>query len=153
LLHPPLLDELGFVAAARWYVEGFASRSGIQVRLDLLSESERLPAVVEVVLFRILQESLTNIHRHSGSSLADVHLRIDEGEVSLLVRDYGHGMPPEVLERFQKVGGQGGIGLSGMRERVNELNGVMEIRSDSQGTLVRVTVPIPSKTKQQAYDE
>jgi two-component system NarL family sensor kinase len=73
LLHPPLLDELGFVAAARWYVEGFASRSGIQVRLDLLSESERLPAVLEVVLFRILQESLTNIHRHSGSSSADVH--------------------------------------------------------------------------------
>ena len=100
----------------------------------------------EVVLFRILQESLTNIHRHSGSSLADVHLRIDEGEVSLLIRDYGHGMPREILKQFQTTG-QAGIGLAGMRERVNELDGVMEIRSDGQGTLVRVTIPVPSKTK------
>jgi PAS domain S-box-containing protein len=151
LLHPPLLDELGFVAAARWYVEGFASRSGIQVRLDLLSESERLPAVLEVVLFRILQESLTNIHRHSGSSSADVHLRIGQAEVSLLIRDYGRGMPPEILKQFQATGGQAGIGLSGMRERVKELNGAMEIRSDSEGTIVRVTVPVVSKAKQQAY--
>lgn len=114
LLHPPLLDELGFVAAARWYVGGFASRSGIKVALDLPENTKRLPHDFEVVLFRILQESLTNIHRHSGSSVAEVSLQIDEAEVSLQIRDYGHGMPAQMLELFQKTGGETGIGLSGM---------------------------------------
>jgi PAS domain S-box-containing protein len=142
LLHPPLLDELGFMAAARWYVEGFAERSGIEVRLDLPPNEGRLPLALEVVLFRVLQECLVNIHRHSGSSAAEIQFQIDEGEVSLLIRDYGRGMPAQVLEQFQKTGGHTGVGLSGMRERVNELSGSLEIRSDSQGTLVSATVPI-----------
>jgi len=146
LLHPPMLDELGFVAAARWYVEGFASRSGIKVRLDLPPEAKkRLPHVFEAVLFRALQESLTNIHRHSGSSVAEVRLRMDGVEACLEIRDYGHGMPSEILELFQKTGGQAGIGLSGMRERVLEVRGGLEISSDSHGTLVSITVPVSSK--------
>jgi PAS domain S-box-containing protein len=147
LLHPPLLDELGFMAAARWYVEGFAERSGIKVKLDLPSEPERLPPDLEVVLFRVLQESLINIHRHARSSAADVLLRIEGGEVSLVIRDYGDGMPAEMLEQFQKRGGQAGIGLSGMRERVNELDGRLEINSDRQGTVVSVSIPISTKAK------
>jgi PAS domain S-box-containing protein len=147
LLHPPLLDELGFMAAARWYVEGFAERSGIKVKLDLPSEPERLPPDLEVVLFRVLQESLINIHRHARSSAADVLLRIEGGEVSLVIRDYGDGMPAEMLEQFQKRGGQAGIGLSGMRERVNELDGRLEINSDREGTVVSVSIPISTKAK------
>jgi signal transduction histidine kinase len=145
LLHPPLLDELGFAAAAKWYVEGFAKRSGIKVSLELPPSLERLPDGAELVLFRVLQEALTNIHRHSKSSSAEIHLRINDAEVSLQVRDHGHGIPIELLERIQKTGGETGVGLSGMRERVSEMGGRLEISSDSQGTLVHVTVPTSPK--------
>jgi PAS domain S-box-containing protein len=147
LLHPPLLDELGFAAAAKWYVEGFAKRSGINVALELPPNLERLPEAAEVVLFRVLQEALTNIHRHSKSSEAEIHLGISAVEISLQVRDHGHGIPSELLERIQKTGGATGVGLSGMRERVSEMGGQLEIRSDRQGTLVRVTVPVSSETE------
>jgi PAS domain S-box-containing protein len=146
LLHPPLLDELGFAAAAKWYVEGFAKRSGIAVSLELPPNLDRLPDAAEVVLFRVLQEALTNIHRHSKSPKAEIHLQINDAEISLQVRDHGHGMPAELLQRIQETGGETGVGLSGMRERMSELGGRLEIRSGSQGTLVRVVVPIsPSK--------
>ena len=141
LLHPPLLDELGFAAAAKWYVEGFAKRSGIIISLGLPPTLERLPDTAEVLLFRVLQEALTNIHRHSKSQQAEIHLRISDVEISLSVRDHGHGISSELLERIQKTGGATGVGLSGMRERVSELGGRLEIFSDDQGTLVRVTVP------------
>jgi PAS domain S-box-containing protein len=141
LLHPPLLDEIGFVAAAAWYVEGFAKRSGINVSLELPKDIGRLADAVEVALFRVLQEALTNIHRHSGSAAAEVHVGIDGAEVSLQVRDHGHGMPSHLLERFQTSGGETGVGLSGIRERVKELGGRLDIRSDSQGTLVSIVLP------------
>lgn len=147
LLHPPLLDEIGFAAAAQWYVEGFSARSGIKVTLGLPSNLERLPGAAEVALFRVLQEALTNIHRHSKSPAADIQLEINDVEVSLQIRDRGHGIPPELLNRFQKTGGAAGVGLSGMRERVNELSGRLEIHSDSQGTLVSVTVPVSFKSQ------
>jgi PAS domain S-box-containing protein len=142
LLHPPLLDEVGFLSAASWYIEGFAKRSGITVTTDLPSRLPRLPEEIEVTLFRTLQESLTNIHRHSGSSSAEISLALRNREVSLQVRDRGRGISPVILQRFQKSGTGAGVGLSGIHERVTDVGGAMEIRSDSQGTLVIVKIPI-----------
>jgi PAS domain S-box-containing protein len=142
LLHPPLLDEVGFLSAAAWYIEGFAKRSGITVTTDLPSSLPRLPEEIEVTLFRTLQESLTNIHRHSESSSAEISLALCNREVSLQVRDSGRGISPVILQRFQKSGTGAGVGLSGIHERVTDVGGVMEIRSDSQGTLVIVKIPI-----------
>jgi signal transduction histidine kinase len=103
---------------------------------------ERLPTAIETVLFRVLQESLTNIHRHSGSLSADVHLEFDENLVSLQIKDRGRGMPAALVEKFQASGSGIGVGLAGMRERLNELGGRLELESDSQGTLVRGTIPL-----------
>jgi PAS domain S-box-containing protein len=142
LLHPPLLDEMGFLSAAQWYVEGFAKRSGINVTVDIPPDLQRLPDPVELALFRVLQETLTNVHRHSRSPAAEILLAVNNGEVFLEVRDHGSGVPPAVLERFQLVGAGAGVGLAGMRERVHELGGRLDIRSDQHGTLVSVTIPI-----------
>lgn len=143
LLHPPLLDELGFASAASWYVEGFSKRCGIQVDLQMPG-FERLPSDVEMVLFRVLQESLTNIHRHSGSSAASVALQVEPGRVVLSVQDYGHGIPRERLERFAQTGAGVGVGLAGMRERVRELNGDLQLGSDEKGTLITAEIPLAS---------
>jgi len=141
LLHPPLLDETGFASAARWYVEGFAKRSGIPTGLDMPEDLGRLPSSLELALFRVLQESLTNVHRHSKSKKADVSLRLSEDKVVLRVRDYGKGIPPDVLDRFRRNNAHGGVGLAGMRERLNELGGQLEMDSDSRGTQVVATLP------------
>src|SRR5256886_14628114 len=93
LLHPPMLDEAGFTSAAQWYVEGFAQRSGMRVRMDFAPEVERLPDTIETALFRVLQESLTNVHRHSGTSEVDVCFQREAQAVILEVRDYGRGIP------------------------------------------------------------
>jgi PAS domain S-box-containing protein len=139
LLHPPLLDEVGFASAAANYVEEFARRSGIEtdISLDL---PYRLPAATEILLFRVLQESLTNIHRHSGSSRAKIRAGIDEGTVSLEIRDYGHGIPQEVLERFKTTGNGVGVGLAGIRERLREVDGKVDISSTTEGTVLRVSL-------------
>jgi signal transduction histidine kinase len=142
LLHPPLLDEAGFAAAASWYVEGFSKRSGIDVSLSLPQPMERLEDGVELALFRVLQESLTNIHRHSKSTKADIVLETSN-EITLRVRDYGAGLPRELLDRFRSMGTSAGVGLSGMRERVSEVGGDFEIQSDGHGTLVFVRIPLP----------
>jgi signal transduction histidine kinase len=141
LLHPPLLDETGFASAARWYVEGFAKRSGIQTGLDMPEDLDRLSSSLELALFRVLQESLTNVHRHSRSRRADVSVRLSEDKVVLRVRDYGTGIPPDVLGRFHSNGAHGGVGLAGMRERIHELGGRLEMESDSRGTQVVATMP------------
>jgi signal transduction histidine kinase len=141
LLHPPLLDETGFASAARWYVEGFAKRSGIQTGLDMPEDLGRLPSSLELALFRVLQESLTNVHRHSTSRRADVSLRLSEDRVVLRVRDYGKGIPPDILDRFRRNGAHGGVGLAGMRERIHELGGRLEMESDSHGTQVMASLP------------
>ena len=146
LLHPPLLDELGLRSAVNWYVEGFSKRSGIQVGLDMPGQLERLPDALELVLFRILQESLTNIHRHSHSSSVDIQLGLGTAEVMLRVRDYGQGIPPKLLEQFRIDGTGVGVGLRSMRERISELGGRFEIQSDKNGTLIRVTVPLSVAT-------
>ena len=141
LLHPPLLDEVGLACAAEWYAEGFAKRSGIDVTLDLADDHERLPITTETALFRVLQESLTNVHRHSGASRVTVRLLRQPECTMLEIRDFGHGIPAERLARLRETNAETGVGLAGMRERLNELNGEFELHSDSCGTSIRVTVP------------
>jgi len=141
LLHPPLLDEAGFVSAARWYVEGFGRRSGIAASLELPEHLRRLPRGAETALFRILQEALTNVHRHSGSRAVEVRVTEDAEKVVLSVKDFGMGVPREVLDRFWKTGNVG-VGLAGIRERLKELGGSLEIESNLDGTLLRASVPI-----------
>ena len=142
LLHPPLLDETGLGVAARWYLEGFSQRSGIQVDGEIPEDFPRLPYEVELALFRVLQECLTNIHRHSKSSRADVVLRSSPREAYLQVRDYGGGIAPEVLRQFRDNGSNVGVGLAGMRERVRDQGGELDIRSSDSGVTVTVTVPL-----------
>jgi signal transduction histidine kinase len=141
LLHPPLLDEAGFESAARWYVDGFARRGGLQATLNFPEKMDRLPRSVEVVLFRILQESLTNVHRHSGSQTVDVEVEVDSEIVSLAVRDAGRGIPERILEQFHESG-SAGIGLAGMRERVADLGGDLRVQSDQTGTVLTATIPL-----------
>jgi signal transduction histidine kinase len=140
LLHPPLLDELGFHSAARWYAEGFAKRSGIQVNLHLAEVTERLPKQIELALFRVLQESLTNVHRHAKASTVDIEVLCTDDLVILAVSDDGRGLHPDVLERF-RGGHAGGIGLAGMRERLAELGGRLEVASGPTGTRIRAILP------------
>jgi signal transduction histidine kinase len=142
LLHPPLLDEIGFACAAEWFIEGFAKRSGIDVSADLASDDKRLPMNIEIALFRVLQESLTNVHRHSGASQASVSFRRQPNAAILEVRDFGSGIPAERLVRLRETSAETGVGLAGMRERLNELNGHLEIDSDDQGTVLRAIVPL-----------
>jgi len=142
LLHPPLLDEAGFAAAASWYVDGFNKRSPIQVRIEF-PEGVRLPSSVEIVLFRVLQESLTNITKHAGATTVDVLLQADPTAISLSVRDYGRGISAERLAKMNGSGSDVGVGIAGMRERLKELGGRLEIESDSTGTLLKASVPLP----------
>jgi len=141
LLHPPLLDESGLASAIRWYAEGLVQRSGIDAKLDLANDLGRLPETVELALFRILQESLTNVHRHSGSSRVHIWLKGEKQQVTLGVRDFGSGMPAETLDAFQRHG-NGGVGLPGMQERVKDLGGRFEIRSNRDGTVIVVSIPL-----------
>lgn len=136
LLHPPLLEELGLASAAHWYVDGFAARSGIHVEVNIPEQLERLGNEVELVLFRILQECLTNIHRHSGSKTATVQIGADPKQVWLEVRDQGRGSGDGASE-FRP-----GIGITGMRERVKDLAGTLEISTGRSGTRVRAVLPL-----------
>ena len=145
LLHPPLLDEVGLGSALTEYVNGFVERSKIQVRLELPQDLERLPREYELSLFRIVQECLTNIHRHSGSSTAVVRLSRMPDEVILEVSDQGRGIDPETQERFF-AGRTSGVGLRGMRERVRQIGGALQIQSTSGGTTVLAILPLRSPT-------
>jgi hypothetical protein len=145
LLHPPMLDEAGFASAAQWYVEGFARRSGMKVRIDFAPEVERLPNPIETALFRVLQESLTNVHRHSGASEVEVRFLREAHAVILEVRDYGRGIPQRLLSRLGQSVRDSGVGLSGMCERLNELRGDLEITSADPGTRLRAIVPLFSQ--------
>jgi len=147
LLHPPLLDEAGLSSAAKWYLEGFAQRSGIEVKVDLPEGAGRLPKPVALGLFRVLQESLTNIHRHSNSAKAEVALELYPDRVLLKVRDYGKGVPPELLENFRTDGTSTGVGLAGMRERIRELGGQLSIQRCAPGTAIFVTMPLPERAE------
>jgi len=142
LLHPPMLDEAGFASAANWYVNGFAQRSGIQVKVNISEDHPRLPSEVELALFRILQECLTNIHKHAKSTIAEVTVDVQAGEVCLTIGDNGKGIPNELLTRFQSDGTDTGVGLSGMRERVSELGGQLRIHSSPAGTTIAAVIPL-----------
>jgi signal transduction histidine kinase len=144
LLHPPLLDEVGFPCAAEWYVDGFAKRSGINVTLNLATAGERLPMTIEIALFRVLQESLTNVHRHSAAKRVSVCFQREVDAAILEIRDFGRGIPSARLARLREVSAETGVGLAGMRERLNELKGKLEIESDSGGTSLRAIVPLPT---------
>jgi PAS domain S-box-containing protein len=144
LLHPPLLDELGLASAVKWYAEGFEKRTGIRVAVDVASDFLRLPPDVEVTLFRIIQESLNNVHRYSGSHTASVQVRVTpEKTIEVKVKDFGKGISPGVLNASTGVVAPIGVGIQGMKERVRQLSGKLEITSRvNRGTVVTATIPL-----------
>lgn len=141
LLHPPLLDEAGLPAAIRWYVERFSQRSKIAVNVRLASDLGRLPREIETTIFRIVQESLTNVHRHSGSTTAEVHLRRECGRISVEICDNGKGLETKNYRTYSGVVTPG-VGIQGMRERVRQLGGQFDIQSGETGTSVSATLPL-----------
>ena len=142
LLHPPLLEELGLASAIEWYVEGFASRSQMEVKLEIPPKLRRLEEPIELALFRVLQECLTNIHRHSGSKTAVVKVETDEHQVKLEVIDQGRGILEPLLESRFIAPKRLGVGINGMQERLKGLNGTFEIHSTNQGTTARAIIPL-----------
>jgi PAS domain S-box-containing protein len=139
LLHPPLLDENGLSSALSWYIEGLRERSNVMISLCMSEDIGRFPRGVELVIFRVVQECLTNIHRHSGSKTALIRLARDSEKIVVEVQDTGKGIPPEKLAELQ-LGGSG-VGIRGMHERVHQLGGGLRIDSDNSGTRVSVTIP------------
>jgi two-component system NarL family sensor kinase len=143
LLHPPLLDELGLSSAVKWYVEGYERRTGIRVKLEMAANLVRLAPDVEVTLFRVIQESLTNVHRYSGSAEAYLRLRVTSNKIELQIGDFGKGMRPDIIG--SKTGNMVrlGVGIQGMKERIRQLSGKLEITSrPNQGTVVTATLPV-----------
>lgn len=142
LLHPPLLDQLGLIPALRSYVGGFAKRSGIEVAVEVEPDFARLPAEIELTLFRIMQECLGNIHRHAHSNTAYITLGRDSDSILLEVRDEGRGIPLDTLAAIRQSSSHGGVGIAGMQERLRLLNGVFSLESSTSGTTIRVTIPL-----------
>lgn len=141
LLHPPLLDEAGLGAALGWYLDGLRARSKLKLSLTISDNFERLPRDMELVIFRVVQEALTNIHRHSGSKTAAIDIARTDDTVTVEIRDQGKGMSPEKLAEIQSLGS--GVGIRGMRERVGQFHGDLLIESDKNGTRVLVKIPVP----------
>jgi len=142
LLHPPLLDESGLASPLEWFIEGFSQRSGIQVELKISPGFGRLPREMELTFFRIVQEALTNVHRHSGSPTAQVELNRSETEVTLVVRDQGKGLASPVLDTSSQGPAKVGVGIRGMRERLNQLGGKMKFLPGEPGTILQAILPI-----------
>jgi PAS domain S-box-containing protein len=142
LLHPPLLEEMGLAGALRWYIQGLAERSGMQIVLEIPDDFERPSHELELVLFRVVQECLTNIHRHSGSKNAVVRFALEEDGIFLVVQDSGKGIPAEKLSEIQSHGS--GVGIRGMRERVRHFGGHMQIESNPGATEVSFRFPLAS---------
>jgi PAS domain S-box-containing protein len=151
LLYPPMLEEMGLKTAIPWYLEGFGQRSGIQTKFEISLGFGRLSREVELALFRVLQESLTNVHRHSGSAEAAVRLKTGDREFVLEVSDTGKGIP---FQKFEEAGrdwmGSLGVGLRGMTERMQQIGGRLEISSNEKGTIVRAIVPRSSPTNSES---
>jgi signal transduction histidine kinase len=143
LLHPPFLDEAGLLAALRWYATGFTDRSGIKIELDLPAALERMPREIETTLFRVVQEALINIHRHARSPSARIRLRVDADHLTLEIKDRGRGLPSELMAQLPAGGGALGVGVAGMRERLQQIGGTLVIESSNRGTTVRATIPVP----------
>jgi PAS domain S-box-containing protein len=140
LLHPPLLDVAGVASALRWYVDGFAERSKIKVDLEIPDDLGRLSPNIEITIFRIVQECLTNIHRHSGSATAAITLSQNGNTLLLQVKDSGKGISSEKQQELTL--GRGGVGVEGMRERLRQLGGSLEIKSTGTGTEVSAALPL-----------
>ena len=147
LLHPPLLDENGLYSAVSWYLQGLLERSGLEIQLDISKEFGRLPRNMELVIFRLVQECLTNIHRHSESKTASIRIARESNQITLDIRDQGKGMPPARLAEIQS--GRSGVGIGGMRERLRQFEGTMNIASDSSGTRVFASIPLPKAASQE----
>ncbi len=146
LLHPPLLDEAGLPSALRWYIEEFGQRSGIDVALQCPESLPRLPIELETAIFRIVQECLGNVHRHSGSQTATVRLDVDAGHAHLEISDAGQGISDE-RQREIKWGGRGGVGLRGITERIAQFGGHLQIESSGEGTTIIADIPSNFRTK------
>lgn len=142
LLHPPLLDDMGLESALKWYVDGFTERSKIAVELKCDEDLGRLSRETETAVFRIVQECLTNIHRHSGSSTATIRIMQRDDQLCIDVADHGKGIAPEAKEQMES-GGTPGVGVRGMRERVRQLGGRLEVHSDGIGTGTRISMRLP----------
>ena len=140
LLHPPLLDESGLQAAISWYAGGLAERASLPIDIEISDDLGRLPRDLELAIFRFIQEALTNIHRHASATKAWIVLSRSPSSVTAEVRDNGSGMSPERLSQVRSGGS--GVGIRGMRERIRQFQGSMEIHSDSTGTQVSVQIPI-----------
>lgn len=153
LLHPPGLDESGVSSALHWYVQGLKERSGLDVSLTIPEKFERLPSEMELVIFRVVQEALTNVHRHSASKTASIIVSRDTDRIVVEVEDKGRGISPDTLSKIQAQGS--GVGVSGMRERVRHFGGELFVKSNGTGTTVTATLPIPSGSKKskQANDK
>jgi len=156
LLHPPLLDEAGFEAAAHWFIDGFAKRSAMTIKTNFSHPDSlpaenlklaRMPEVVELALFRALQEGLTNAHRHSASSQVEVNFQRLPDRAILEIQDFGRGLPQAVMDRFRRTGFGSGVGLAGIRERMKELGGDFTICSTNAGTTLRSAVPLSEDTQ------
>lgn len=142
LLYPPMLEEMGLGMAVPWYLEGFSKRSGIETKFSIPEDFDRMPRDVELVLFRVLQESLTNVQRHSGSKSAEIAIVAEGDSVILEVSDHGKGLPTDLLEQAGKDWlGSLGVGLRGMSERLRQLGGRLEMLSGADGTKLRAIVP------------
>lgn len=138
LLHPPLLDLAGLTSALRWYVDGFSERSKIRVDLEIPEDLGRLPSEMEIAIFRVVQECLTNIHRHSGSATAVIRIQKEGNGLTVEVRDNGKGIPEE---KQREMTGSG-LGFGGMRERLRQLGGTLQVQSNSSGTLVSAVLKV-----------
>jgi PAS domain S-box-containing protein len=141
LLHPPMLDEIGLPEALRWYITGLMERSGLDITLSVSDDFGRLSREMELVMFRLVQECLTNIHRHSGSKSAAIRMAHEDQSVTLEIRDEGRGISPDKLSRIQAQGS--GVGIRGMRERVRQFDGDMNVQSNDQGTTIFFKFPLP----------
>jgi len=145
LLYPPMLEETGLSSAIRWHLEGFSKRSTIQTTYEIPGDVGRLPQDVELALFRVFQESLTNVHRHSASKTAHVRLAVEHHQALLEIEDLGQGIPSHLLELNSDSLATLGVGIRGMRERVRQLGGQLEIFSSPEGTAVRASIPLKER--------
>lgn len=140
VLHPPLLDEVGLISATRWLVDGFADRAGIQVNLKAEKTMGRLPQNIEIALFRVIQESLNNVYRHAEATRATVELKRNDREITLRIKDNGKGIAKELLAKSGGAAATVGVGMLGMRERIAQLGGSLQITSSEKGTVVTAVV-------------
>lgn len=147
LLHPPLLDEVGLASAIYWYVDGFSQRSGIRVELQIEEGIGELPDELKNALFRVVQQSLANIHRHSGSEVAQIRINVDAESLIAEICDEGRGIPEETLQGFHDGTRLPGVGIAGMRERIRDMGGNFEVRSSVKGTTIAVCLPLPAESR------